>query len=227
MYTVYMHTCKTTQKRYVGITCQQPWTRRFNGDGSGYKNCVHFYRAILKYGWDDFDHQVLETCETEKEAMRLERHYIKLYQTNDDTYGYNIKEGGEHQRYPKEIRDRISASNKGRKSPTEGTHRSEETKRKIRDAQKGRPLTPEHAENCRRATREYYKTHSPAHTFTEEDYVKSLEARRVKIKVLETNEIFDSMTECANAYNVNIANLSRTIKLNRPYKGFHFEKVCS
>lgn len=227
MYTIYMHTSKTTGKKYVGITCREPWERRFNGDGSGYKNCVHFWRAIKLYGWDDFTHEVLETCDDEKEAMRLERHYIALYKTNNQEFGYNIKEGGEHQRYPQEIRDRISKANKGRKSPTEGTHRSEETKRKIRDAQKGRPLTPEHAENCRRATRKYYKTHKPAHTFTAEDYANAREASKIHVRIVETGQEFNSMTECADYFGVLISNLSRAIRLNKKYKGYHFEKVCS
>ena len=227
MYTVYIHTSKTTGKKYVGITCQQPWTKRFNGDGSGYKNCVHFWRAIKKYGWDDFEHEIITTCETEKEAMKLERFYIKKYQTNNDAYGYNIKEGGDHQEYPQEIRDRISKALKGKPGSMTGKHHSEETKQKIRDAQKGRPLTPEHAENCRKATREYYKTHSPSHTFTEEDYKNAREACSIHIRVAETCQVFDSMTECANHFGVLISNLSRAIRFNRKYKGYHFEKVCS
>lgn len=114
MYTVYMHISKTTGKKYIGITCQNPWTRRFNGNGSGYKNCVHFWNAINKYGWNDFDHVILETCETEKEAMRLERKYIKQFKSNDAAFGYNIKEGGEHQEYPEEICKRISDARKGK-----------------------------------------------------------------------------------------------------------------
>lgn len=189
--------------------------------------CVHFWRAIQKYGFDDFIHEVLETCETEKEAMRLERYYIAKYKTNNDEFGYNIKEGGEHQRFPKEIKDKISAATKGRVSPTKGTKRSSETKRKISEAQKGRPLTPEHAAHTRAATREYYKTHSPSHSFTPEDYAKAKEAWQIKVRVVETGEVFDSMTECANHYNVLVSNSSRAIKQARRYKGYHFEKICS
>lgn len=225
MYTVYMHISKTTGKKYVGITCREPWEKRFNGNGSGYKNCVHFWNAIQKYGWEDFKHEVLERCETESEAMCRERYYIAKYQTNNDAYGYNIKEGGEHQTYPQEIRDRISKANKGCAGSMLGKHHSEETKKKIRDTQKGRPFTAEHAENCRRATREYYKTHSPVHTFTEEDHVRAKEACQTKILVVETGQTFDSMTECANHFGVLVSNLSRAIRKNVKYKGYHFEKI--
>lgn len=225
MYTVYMHTSKTTGKRYVGITCQEPWERRFNGDGSGYKNCIHFWNAIQKYGWSDFMHEVLETCETEPEAMRLEKKYIAQYKTNDPRFGYNIKEGGEHQQYPDEIKENIRNALKGRATKPAGWKHKEETIEKIRKAQKGRPLSPEHAENCRKATRLYYETHSPAHTFNEDDYARAREASKIKVRIVELNITFDSMTECANYLGVLVSNLSRAIRLNKKYKGYHYEKI--
>lgn len=226
MYTVYMHISKTTGKKYIGITCQNPWTRRFNGNGSGYKNCVHFWNAINKYGWNDFDHVILETCKTEKEAMRLERKYIKQFKSNDAAFGYNIKEGGEHQEYPEEICKRISDARKGKASRPAGWKHDQSTIEKIRASQKGRPFTAEHAEHARIATREYYKTHSPAHTFTEEDHAAAREASCIKVRIIETNQLFNSMTECANYMGVLVSNLSRAIKYNKKYKGYHFEKVC-
>lgn len=227
MYTVYMHTNKLNSKKYIGITCQIPWQKRFNGDGSGYKNCVHFWNAIKKYGWNNFTHTILDLVKTESEAVELEKYYISLYNTQNEDFGYNIKSGGEHQTYPKEIRDRISAANKGRPSSMLGKHHSEETKRKISEAQKGRPHSPEHAENCRRATREYYKTHSPSHTFTEEDYRNAREACKIRIRIVETNQEFNSMSECADYLGVLISNLSRAIRFNKKYKGYHYEKVLS
>lgn len=222
-----MHTSKTTGKMYIGITCQQPWTKRFNGDGSGYRNCVHFWRAIQKYGWDDFSHKIITICETEKEAMKLEKEYIKKYKTNNDEYGYNIKEGGEHQEYPPEIRKRISDALKGKPNGMQGKHHSEESKQKISESQKGKKLTPEHAANVRKAIREYYKTHSPAHTFTEEDHKNAMKACKIRIRIIETGQEFNSMSECADYLDVLISNLSRAIRFNKKYKGFHYEKVCS
>lgn len=227
MYTIYMHTNKINNKKYVGITCQEPWTRRFNGNGYGYKSCVLFNKAINKYGWENFEHSVLDICENENDAKQLERYYINLYKSNNNEFGYNIMEGGQTQRYPQSIKDKISAANKGKPSPAKGKRLSEEQKQKIRDAQKGRPLTPEHAENCRKATREYYKTHSPAHVFTEEDHKAAREAWQIRIRVVETGQEFESMTECAAYFSVLISNLSRAIKHKKKYKGFHFEKVCS
>lgn len=226
MYTVCMHTSKTTGKNYIGITCQTPWTKRFNGDGSGYRNCIHFWNAIKKYGWDDFEHIVLTTCETEKEAMKLERFYIKKYQSNNDEYGYNIKEGGEHQEFPPEVRKHISDALKGKPNGMLGKHHSEETKKRMSEAQKGRKMPKDRYDAMCKRTREYFTEHSPAHTFTEEDHIRAREASRVRVRILETGKEFDSMSECAEYLGVLISNLSRAIHLNKKYKRYHIEKIC-
>ena len=54
-----MHTCIVNNKKYIGITCQEPYYKRFNGNGSGYKTSARFWNAIQKYGWDKFEHTIL------------------------------------------------------------------------------------------------------------------------------------------------------------------------
>ena len=57
-YTVYCHTNKINGKRYVGITKQKPETRWNNGKGY---STQYFKRAIDKYGWEEFTHEILFT----------------------------------------------------------------------------------------------------------------------------------------------------------------------
>lgn len=223
MYTVYMHVSKTTNKKYVGITCREPWERRFNGNGSGYKNCIHFWNAIKLYGWNDFEHIVLQRCESEKEAMRLERYYIALYKTNDNKYGYNIKEGGEHQTYPKEIRDKISKANKGKQSPTKGRSHTEDEKRRISESQKGRKMPKDRYNAMCERMRSQYKGKPTFHMPTEEENKRLIERSVKKVRIIETNQVFNSMSECADFLKVHISNLSRAIRFNKKYKGFHYE----
>ena len=59
LYIVYMHRNKINNKCYVGQTCQKPETR-WGGQGQGYRQQPYFYRAIQKYGWDNFEHIILE-----------------------------------------------------------------------------------------------------------------------------------------------------------------------
>lgn len=91
-YCVYVHTNKVNGKRYVGITCQKPEYRWANG--KGYKENRHFDSAIKKYGWDSFDHDVIMTGLTKKQACLWEAVLIAQWDTTNPTKGYNIALGG-------------------------------------------------------------------------------------------------------------------------------------
>lgn len=92
-YTIYAHVNKQNGKMYIGQTCQTDLTRRWTG-GNGYKECPHFYAAIQKYGWDGFDHVILQTGLTAEEANAYEQGYISFFETNTVEKGYNIQDGG-------------------------------------------------------------------------------------------------------------------------------------
>ena len=68
-YIIYAHINKINNKVYVGQTCQNP-EKRWDY-GSGYKkHNLHFYNAIKKYGWDNFEHEILFENLTQKEAKQ-------------------------------------------------------------------------------------------------------------------------------------------------------------
>ena len=56
---IYVHRNKVNGKCYVGQTCQIP-EDRWGANGNGYSRQTVFYNAILKYGWDNFEHIILE-----------------------------------------------------------------------------------------------------------------------------------------------------------------------
>lgn len=87
-YIIYKHTNKLNGKSYIGLTSQQPETR-WGKNGYGYYG-QNFYTAILEFGWDNFEHEILETGLTKEEAFRKEKNYIHAYNTNSP-YGYNGK----------------------------------------------------------------------------------------------------------------------------------------
>ena len=69
-YTVYKHT-SPSGKVYIGITKRKP-EYRWN-KGKGYrKDQLLFYRAIKKYGWGNFTHEILYTGLSEKDAKNIE-----------------------------------------------------------------------------------------------------------------------------------------------------------
>lgn len=93
LFCVYMHTNQINNKRYVGITNQKP-SYRWRTDGSGYKHQM-FGRAIDKYGWENFSHELLAIDVSKEEACKLEQKYIEKYKTMNPDFGYNISSGGE------------------------------------------------------------------------------------------------------------------------------------
>ena len=129
-YTVYMHVNKTNGKRYIGITCQSNPKRRW-AKGEGYKQQKRFYNAIKRYGFNGFEHLILEEGLTKEQAEAKEQEYISNYKSNDLRYGYNIENGGHVNKYTAEQRKQMSIAHLGH------TH-SEQTKRKMSIAHKGK-----------------------------------------------------------------------------------------
>lgn len=120
-YCVYMHTNKINGKKYVGITCRKPEVR-WNG-GNGYYRNKHFYSAIKKYGWDNFEHEIIADCLTSEIACKMEKDLIAKYKSNQSEFGYNICDGGQTNILPKESLEKISKANKGRKISEEAKNK--------------------------------------------------------------------------------------------------------
>lgn len=144
-YKVYMHT-SPEGKKYIGITCQT-LELRWRG-GQGYKKNDHFARAILKFGWENFKHDVVEDGLSEEDAKLKEIELIKLYKSHDKRYGYNLDLGGNSgHRFTEESKMKMSLSSTGKKHSAEtiqkirqngkGLKRSDETRRKMSEAWSG------------------------------------------------------------------------------------------
>ena len=111
-WSVYIHINKINNKKYVGITSIKPkyrWSK-----GNRYKNQPKFYNAILKYGWDNFEHIVVASNLTETEANNFE--ILLIEKLNTVEFGYNVSKGGKGFRgfhLSQEQKDKISKINSG------------------------------------------------------------------------------------------------------------------
>lgn len=92
-YKVYMHT-SPNEKKYIGITRQEKPEKRWGSNGCGYMDNAYFWRAIQKYGWNNFQHEILFENLTKEEAEQKEIDLIAEYQSNKTEFGYNISSGG-------------------------------------------------------------------------------------------------------------------------------------
>lgn len=155
-YCIYKHIAPNG-KVYIGQTCQKPEQRWKSG--KGYSNNEYFSRAIKKYGWDNFQHEILFTNLTKEEADILEIDIIAKYNSTDHKYGFNIENGGygkgKHSietlkkmsegrkgiqawnkgvKMSKEQRELFSKIRKGKTSSFKGKHHNEESKRKLSES---------------------------------------------------------------------------------------------
>lgn len=111
-YTIYCHRNKINNKVYIGQTCQR-LERRWR-DGEGYSHCSYFYKAIQKYGWDNFEHIILLENLTLEEANKNEVRLIKLFDSMNPEKGYNLEYGGDNKTHSEETKQKISNSLKGK-----------------------------------------------------------------------------------------------------------------
>lgn len=96
IYTLYMHKNKVNNKKYIGITKQNPPSRRW-ANGKGYTKNPFFNAAIEKYGWEDgFEHIIIEDKLTQEEACIKEKEFISIFDTTNPEKGYNLSDGGIH-----------------------------------------------------------------------------------------------------------------------------------
>lgn len=131
---VYMHTNKLNGKRYIGITSQNP-IRRWGTKGTKYKKNKHFWAAIQKYGWNNFKHEIILYDEIYEYACAVEKCLIRHYKSNLSKYGYNQSIGGDKASLGKKLSDetkrKLSEANKGKVMP-------QEVRDKISQTEKGR-----------------------------------------------------------------------------------------
>ena len=100
---VYVHINKINGKIYVGRTKRDP-EERYGINGSHYLLQDKysgkylqplFASAINKYGWDNFEHEVVASNLTDIESRNFERLLIRMLHSNEKDFGYNMTEGGE------------------------------------------------------------------------------------------------------------------------------------
>lgn len=225
---VYKHTNKTNGKVYIGQTGTKVEHRWRNGEG--YKNCPLFWKAICKYGWNNFEHEVIAKNLTQEEANATENQLILKYNSNNPLYGYNLTSGGDHS-IPNEIaRKAISESHMGEKNCNWGKPRTEETRKKISESNKGKQVSQE---TRRKLSKSLQKENHPnwGKHLSEETKRKIGEANqgreskfRKKVICIETQIIYKSISEAAKLNNLHESHITKCCKHQRKTcGGYHWE----
>lgn len=214
-YCVYIHT-SPSDKKYVGQTCQDPEVRwgkngnRYLHKRNGKYTHPALANAIIKYGWDCFDHEIVASNLTKEEADDLERLLIKELDTMNPRLGYNCMSGGSNGRHSEESRKKMSESRKGRKLSEEtkmkmvesanrgedhylyGKHLPEETRKKISETLKGNIIS----ENTRKKISESLKG---KRTGADSPYARKVDQYDLQGNFIKT---WDSIVDAENELHV-------------------------
>ena len=212
---IYKYTNVVNGKVYIGRTCQT-LNRRAGHKGNHYKNCLYFWRAIQKYGWENFEGEIIESNLTANEASQREIFWISTYNSTNQKIGYNIHDK-ESNDYDWEVRHKMSTSHIGKKlskesiekrkksmpdrhgknNPMYGKKLSEERKTQISEFLRSRPVSEETREKLRVANvgekNPMYGKHMS---------VENKRKRGKKVVNLDTGEIFHTTMEAAEYYNL-------------------------
>lgn len=233
-YCVYMHTCKANGKKYIGQTKQfveQRWR-----SGKGYKGSnPYFTNAINKYGWDGFEHEVLHENLTKDEANEIEIKLIAKYNTTNRKYGYNSEIGGNNSPCSEHTKKLISlnhADMKGENNPRYGVKLSDETKAKIGNANRGRVISEETRLKLSKANSGtnngfYGKKHTnETKEKLRQQKLDPTNPMNMRVKCVETGEVFYSMAEAARHYGIKRARISEATRgVKETAAGYHWVRL--
>ena len=191
-------------------------TKRW-ASGRGYKHSPHFFAAIVKYGWEAFKHEILAEGLTREEAEQREIELIKEYKSDDRRYGYNTDAGG-----------------------STGAKHSEETKRKIGDANRARIWTQESRQKLSGYKREHPtppevakkigdKNKGRKHRPESIEKIKAA-AQKQPVKNMSTGVIYPSVQDAARAEKLDASHISAVCRGRRKVAGgsrWAYEEVMS
>lgn len=165
--------------------------------------------AIKKYGIDAFNVEVIDTAETVDELNEKERYWIQYYGCEKPN-GYNLCEGGGNTRgynHREASKAKMSIAKKkayiGDGNPFYGKHHSEGSKAKMSASRKNMAhVSPEKLVNIR-------ESH-----------------HKVKVRNVDTGEVFSSIKEAAEKYSIKETHITRVCKGRRNRTGgFRWEYV--
>ena len=198
---VYKHTLKADGRVYIGQTnsIKNRWKP------SAYKNCIYFYNCILKYGWENFEHEIILDNLTIEEANKEEERLIKEYDSTNKEKGFNLKSGGLNNLH------------------------SEETKKKMSKTRKGVQKTNEHKKAISEGLKKYFTNSEGEKECPKEIRQRLLEynkKRSKKVQCIETEIIYESLSEAEKETGILGETISRNCRgKQKSASGYHWRFI--
>lgn len=115
---IYKVTNIVNKKIYIGQTIHNLKKRKRQHENAHKYNNNHgiFDKAINKYGKENFLWEIIDTASSLDELNKKEEFYIKTYDSINIDIGYNLKYGGNNHLLSENIRKKIGNAQKGEKN---------------------------------------------------------------------------------------------------------------
>ena len=175
---IYMIKNMVNSKIYIGqsVDIERRWRRhRSKLRGNDHDN-KHLQNAWNKDGESNFEFTIMCECD-ENQLDTMEIDYIAKLRTYDPDFGYNKTYGGEGCRPTEETKEKLREANKGENNPNYGKHLSAEARRKNSEAHKGKN-NPMFGKHHSEETKEKLSEALKGRTFSEETKEKMSEAHK-------------------------------------------------
>lgn len=214
---VYMYKNIINDKIYIGQTIHEKRRKREHELSGILGNEYLFSRAIKKYGFQNFTYQVLFRIDGNGKDVQdrlnfFEKYYIKKFKSSNLDFGYNLVEGGNSSlgwvpsEETKAKIKRNHANVKKENHPMWGKHHSEETKRKISEANK-----------------KYIPTEETKRKISFANLGKTAK----QILCVETEIIYDSVIYASQSTGIGYSNLKKCAQgHNKTAGGYHWKYIC-
>lgn len=252
---IYKVTNKINGKVYIGQTIQ-PLSERWRKHS--YSKKMLMARVINKYGKENFTIEQIDSAASRDELDLKEQYWINFYDSMNHDKGYNLTSGGGHCEVSETSKKKRSEALKGRfvgeLHPMYGIPRSDEVKRKCREAVLGRVFSEETRKKMSEAAKHksekqmeaLRKVHerqkgvnhpSYGKPRSKESKIKQREAMLGKlvgdknphttaVRCIETGEVFTCIIYASKKHNVSKGGISAVCSgRQKTAGGLHWEKV--
>lgn len=175
---IYLHENKINHKKYVGRTSEieNPNIRWQNG--YGYSN-QPFFEDIVKFGWDNFEHYILESNIEDDKIEERENYWIDYFDSMNPDKGYNARKG---------------------------SSLSQKTIEKMKESWKNDERKQQQKELMIHLNKTIDRTGENNPMYQKNRSGKNA-GRKRKVMCIETGDIFETLTDASNWCNPNGSNL--------------------
>lgn len=144
-YTIYRAYHKDSNRSYIGFDSSWPKRKYAHKQKTKSKNKQHFHNAIVKYGWENFEWEVLYSSSSREDCLEKEKFYIEEY--NSMNNGFNMTLGGEGivgWKHDEKTKLKIGQSNTGKIMSDDSRRLMSEKKVGKSSPNKGKTFSEEH-----------------------------------------------------------------------------------